>query len=194
MQISMKTFNTVTKKNYFVITGAMGAGKSTLLSALKDRGNICVDEPAREILKEQRSISGNGVPEKNPELFNELMLSRMIYQFKKHSNIEEIVFFDRGIADIIAYANLLDTSQRSAQNAAGEYRYNNHVFFLPGWEEIYCNDDERKVDFAVAYSFGNNIREIYQELGYTIIDVPFISLEERVEYIILAVKKLILWN
>lgn len=180
------------KKNYFVITGAMGAGKSTLLRTLKDKGFICIDEPAREILKEQRSINGNGVPEKNPELFNELMLSRMIYQFNQHLSIEETIFFDRGIADIIAYANLLNTSQRCAENAAGEYRYSKHVFFLPGWEEIYCNDDERKVDFAVANSFGNSIREIYEELGYTIIDVPFISVEERAEYIILAVKKLIL--
>lgn len=181
----------MTKTNYFVITGAMGAGKSTIINALKNIGYICIDEPAREILKEQRSVDGNGVPEKNPELFNELMLSRMIYQFSQHLDIGEIVFFDRGMADIIAYANLLNTSQRSAKNAAEEYLYNRHVFFLPGWEEIYCNDDERKVDFAVANSFGNNIREIYQELGYTIIDVPFISVKERVEYIILAVKKLI---
>lgn len=181
----------MTKNNYFVITGAMGAGKSTILSALKDRGYICIDEPAREILKEQRSIDGKGVPEKNPELFNELMLSRIIYQFNQHRNNEEIVFFDRGMADIIAYSQLLNTSQASALNAAVEYRYNKHVFFLSGWEEIYCNDEERKVDFTVANSFGNNIRDIYQELGYTIIDVPLTSVEERVEYIIHALKKLI---
>lgn len=181
----------MTNKNYFVITGAMGAGKSTTLMALKERGYICIDEPAREILKEQRSNSGSGVPEKNPELFNQLMLSRIIYQFNQHRNIEGIIFFDRGIADIIAYSQLLNTSQVSAMNAALEYRYNKHVFFLPGWEEIYCNDEERKVDFEVANSFGNNIRDIYQELGYTIKNVPFISVEERAEYIIYAVNNLI---
>ena len=111
----------MTNNNYFVITGAMGAGKSTILNVLKDRGFICIDEPAREILKEQRSISGNGVPEKNPELFNELMLSRMIFQFNQHSNIEETVFFDRGMADIIAYSKLLNTSQGRAVNASVEY-------------------------------------------------------------------------
>ncbi|MBK6506904.1 MAG: AAA family ATPase [Ignavibacteria bacterium] len=181
----------MTKNNYFVITGAMGAGKSTILNVLKDRGFICIDEPAREILKEQRSISGNGVPEKNPELFNELMLSRMIFQFNQHSNIEETVFFDRGMADIIAYSKLLNTSQGRAVNASVEYRYNKHVFFLPGWEGIYCKDEERKVDFEVANSFGNNIRDIYQELGYIISDVLLISVEERAEHIIYAVKKLI---
>jgi predicted ATPase len=180
----------MTKNEYFVITGAMGAGKSTILYALKDRGFICIDEPAREILKEQRSINGNGVPEKNPELFNQLMLSRMIYQFNLHRNIDDIVFFDRGMADIIAYSKLLNTTIVSAMNAAAEYRYNKHVFFLPGWEEIYCNDEERKVDFEVANSFGNNIRHIYQELEYTIIDVPFTSVDERVEYIFHVVKKL----
>ena len=44
----------------------MGAGKSTVLNSIKEKGILCIEEPAREILKEQRKINGAGVPEINP--------------------------------------------------------------------------------------------------------------------------------
>ena len=46
--------------NYFILTGAMGAGKSTILKKLRKLGLPCIDEPARQILAEQRAISGLG--------------------------------------------------------------------------------------------------------------------------------------
>jgi predicted ATPase len=44
------------KLNFYVLTGAMGAVKSAVRSGLRDRGILCVPEPAREILAEQRLI------------------------------------------------------------------------------------------------------------------------------------------
>jgi predicted ATPase len=51
---------------FFLLTGAFGSGKSTLLEHLRLRGIRGVDEPARPILDEQRSIQGNGLPDKDP--------------------------------------------------------------------------------------------------------------------------------
>src|SRR3546814_10233995 len=41
--------------------------------------SLRVHPPARQILAEQRSIGGAGVPDRNPALFTELLLSRALY-------------------------------------------------------------------------------------------------------------------
>ena len=73
--------------DYHLLTGAPGSGKSTLLAELRERGYPTVDEPARQILAEQRSFDGNGVPERSPELFTELLLSRAIAWFERMKGV-----------------------------------------------------------------------------------------------------------
>lgn len=172
----------MTKENFFVITGAMGAGKTAVLNQLK-KNYFCIDEPARIVLKEQRQISGIGVPEKDAELFNELMLEKMINDYDKNLNEEEIIIFDRGVPDIIAYAELLNVSITKASSHSLYYRYNVNVFIFESWEEIYTNDEERKVDFKTANNFGIKLQKIYKDLGYNIIAVPKISINERCDFI-----------
>lgn len=172
------------KKNYFILTGAMGAGKSTILKELKKLGLFCVDEPARQILAEQNAIEGNGTPERDPKLFTKLLLSRSIYQFKQMENYQNPVIFDRGIPDSIGYAKLFKLDLNPSINAANQYQYNKHVFFLPAWEEIYKTDDERKMTFEQARQFGDNIKNIYQGLNYDIIEVLMESTLIRAKFII----------
>lgn len=167
-----------------VLTGAMGSGKSTVLEILKQKGFITVEEPARPILAEQRSIEGQGVPDKNPELFVQLLLSRAIYQYKTMQTNDEIVIYDRGIPDNIGYAEIFQLDAKPAVNASHLFRYETAVFFFPGWEEIYATDDERKMSFIEANAFGVHVRRIYQKQGYSIIDVPRISSVERAHFII----------
>lgn len=171
------------KSNYIILTGAMGAGKTTVLNLLRTAGYKCINEPAREILKEERGINGMGVPEKDANLFNQLMLERMIDKYNEYLESKEVTIFDRGIADIIAYAELLGTDPNAVLTASKEYRYNKFVFMFNGWEKIYATDDERKVDFKTASEFGENLRRIYKSLNYEIIDVPFVTADERVKFI-----------
>ncbi len=167
-----------------VITGAMGSGKSTVLALLKQKGFITVEEPARPILAEQRSIEEEGVPEKNPKLFTQLLLSRAIYQYKMMQINEGVVIFDRGVPDNIAYAEGFDLDYKPAHLASKLFRYEKNVFIFPAWEEIYATDDERKMTFLQAKAFGDNVRKIYENYGYSIIDVPCVSPEERARFII----------
>lgn len=179
----------MTKENYFVLTGAMGAGKTTVINKIKEKGYRCIDEPARIVLKEQRETDGDGVPEKNAEFFNQLMLSRMIAGYENNFMSKEIIIFDRGIPDIIAYSELLETKKEMSEKAAEEFRYNKYVFMFNGREEIYTNDDERKMDFETANNFGINVKKIYENLNYTVIDVLFVSIDERVSFILEYISK-----
>lgn len=180
------------ENNFFILSGAMGSGKSTVLEHLKERNVNCVTEPARLIIEEQRSINGIGVYEKNPELFLQLMLSRFIYNFRTKSKSDNVVLFDRGIPDMIAYAELFSIDKDVFMNASKVYLYNKNVFIFKGWERIYTNDKERKMDFESAEKFGVKVSEIYESLGYNIIDVPFESIENRAELILRKIQECIL--
>lgn len=178
------------KDNYIILTGAMGAGKSTVMQVLKKRGYTCVEEPARIILAEQRAKNGNGLPEADAELFTNLMLEKMKSEYITHMNDTDLVFFDRGFADLVGYADLFNIGSAWFKNAAKEYRFNKHVFIFNGWEAIYMTDDERKMSFASADKFGIELKKIYEDHGYILHDVPNTTAEDRTEYIIDIVSKL----
>ncbi len=175
--------------NLFILTGAMGSGKTTIVESLKLKGFNIVDEPARQILAEQRLFAGNGVPENDPQLFTELMLSRSLYFYNKHKNTDKPVLFDRGVPDMIAYASLFNLDLNFVKQAAQAYRYNKYVFITAGWEEIYQTDDERTMSYQEAEAFGQSLRTIYQELDYNLIEVPQSPAQERSEYILSKIKE-----
>lgn len=169
---------------YFILTGAMGAGKSTILEQLTKFGIATINEPAREIIAEQRAIDGDGIYDRDPRLFYNLMLSRAIFQWKLHKETSAPIIWDRGIADNIVYAKLFSENPAAAENASKVFRYNQDVFFLNAWEEIYKNDEERKMSFLDAKSFGDQVKDTYIALGYNIIEVPFDDAQARVQYIV----------
>jgi predicted ATPase len=172
------------KNRFFLLTGAFGSGKSTLLEHLQLRGIQGIVEPARPILAEQRSIQGSGVPEKDPRLFIELMLARMLDAYRQSERLVGPILFDRGIPDILGYAALFGFDLPHCENAAQLYRYNPQVFMAPAWEQIYCTDDERVLPFSEAREFGKHLRAIYKRLDYTLIDLPYVSVEERMDFIL----------
>ena len=176
------------KINFFVLTGAMGAGKSAVMDRLRAGQHWCVDDPARQILKEQRSIAGSGVPEVDAPLFNQLMLSRAIYLYNANSQTDGAVVFDRGIPDLIAYAGLFDLDAAVYERAAKTYRYNPTVLYFAGWIDIYTLDDERKMDFKSANMFGAKVAGVYRRLGYQSIEVPRVPIDDRVRFIADAIQ------
>ncbi|MGE4349776.1 MAG: AAA family ATPase [Candidatus Berkiella sp.] len=168
----------------FVITGAMGSGKSTIVRQLRTLGFCCVDEPAREILKEQRAIDGEGVYDKDKKLFKELMLSRSLLRYEEMKDKQTPCFFDRGIPDNVAYARLFELDDSADMRASKLYRYNTNIFLLPAWKDIYATDDERTISFEEAHNFGEAISSIYRGLGYKLIEVPFDTPSARAKFII----------
>jgi predicted ATPase len=67
---------------------------------------------------------------------------------------------------------------------ASEMVYNNNVFILPPWKEIYENDPERKQSIEIAILTFECMKEIYQEYGFNIIEVPKVTVEKRAAFIL----------
>ena len=171
--------------NLFIITGGPGAGKTTIIEELKKRNYNCIDEVARNIIKEQITFNGNALPWADKEKFTLLMLKHSIETFIENKNNSCITFFDRGIPDTLAYSNLIG-SKPSAEllEATRKYRYNPIVFVLPPWEKIYQTDSERKQTFQEATDTYEAIVNTYTNSDYKLIEVPKLDLKKRVDFIL----------
>ncbi|SDI30426.1 AAA family ATPase [Chryseobacterium jejuense] len=179
--------NNNTNQKLYILTGGPGAGKTTLLNGLNDIGFITVAEEGRRIIKEQLSSHGNGLPWIDKGLFAKLMFDSSIKSFQKIVRISgnDPVFFDRGILDTIGYLKLEKLPVPEEMDiTAREMMYNKNVFILPPWKEIYENDPERKQTLEVAEHTFECIYETYLEYGYHVIEVPKVTVEQRIRFIL----------
>ena len=171
---------------FFVITGAPGSGKTALIHELKKRGYRCVDEVARHIIQEQVKINGDAVPWKNVQRFKEMMLARFVESYSQAmKDPQEITFFDRDVLDLIAYDRLTDTNpSKELQKAVQALTYNNKVFIVSPWKEIYRTDIERKQTYEEAVKVYENIVKVYTEYGRELVEVPKMGVLERAAFVI----------
>ena len=144
---------------FFVITGATGSGKTALIQELEKRGYRCVKEVARQIIQEQMRTGGDAVPWGNIQHFKELMLARFIKTYTQAlEESHEITFFDRDVLDLVAYDRLTKTKpSQKLLTALQNLTFNNKVFFIPPWKEIYHTDPERKQTYEETVQSYENI-------------------------------------
>ncbi|RXM41237.1 ATPase [Chryseobacterium sp. CH21] len=171
----------------YIMTGGPGAGKTTLLDELNRNGLETVPEEGRKIIKEQIDSGNDGLPWLNKELFAELMFAESVKSYLKISHMPNTkpVFFDRGILDTLGYMRLENIPiPKSMEAKAREMVYHNNVFILPPWKEIYENDQERKQTFEKAILTFECMKDIYQEYGYNLIEVPKAAVGNRARFVL----------
>ena len=175
----------VMKNKLYILTGGPGAGKTTVLDLLAQQGYKTVPEVARTIIQQQNDTSGNATHTGDQAAFCDLMLDASIKAYKKNDINSAPVFFDRGIPGLLGYADMIDLADKTKiLDAINQYRYNSTVFSFPPWEEIYQNDDERLQDFAEAVTTYRYIKAAHETSGYTVLEVPKATVEERVAFIL----------
>ena len=172
---------------HFVISGGPGTGKSTLIAALREAGMTCFDEVSRQIIVEANKNGTNLLPWSNLEAFA-IECHRRMMDLLNVKGKPKLCFFDRGIPDIIAYL-------RNGGKPVPEYlfsdgkRYAKLVLVAPPWEEIFVNDSERPQSFEECQRLHNLLLEAYTELGYRVVMLPKVSVEQRVAFVISAMRE-----
>src|SRR5215216_1190361 len=116
-------------KSFYVLSGCSGGGKSTLVSELEQRGYAVFPEPGRQIVKEQLSVDGDGLPWKDATKFAELCVSRAMYFYNMALRFEGPVFFDRSVIDSISGIERLGLPMPAYfPPMLEQYRYASRVF------------------------------------------------------------------
>jgi predicted ATPase len=153
------------RSNNFIVTGTSGTGKTSLIDHLRERGFPVFNEPVRQILTEQLSIDGPGLPSKDLPLFLEMMLDYCVRCLEATvGSGHRPTFFDRGIPDVAAYAIRFGVDPGRFYDAAREHAYNTHVFILPPWREIFVTDELRRMKFEEYLEFHHLILEAYRNV------------------------------
>lgn len=102
--------------------------------------------------------------------------------------MEPLVFFDRGIPDVLAYMDYYGQAlQPEFIEAAESYKYD-FVFLLPMWEAIFITDEERFENYDEALKIQDCLQNSYTDFGYNLFKVPCDNVENRIEFILKTAK------
>jgi predicted ATPase len=155
----------------YVLTGGPCSGKTTTLNELGKCGYFIVPEAIRIVLK-------YGIPMRyTPHL-------RLYLETKIPSDAE--AFCERGHPDAIAFLKFDNHEIPDKLIKICESNRYDKVFFLemlPKYEQ-----KSRYHTHKEAMKIHELIYEVYLEYGYKPIVVPFMSVQERVEYILKKIK------
>ncbi|NPA45606.1 MAG: ATP-binding protein [Chlorobi bacterium] len=169
-----------------VITGGPGTGKSTVINELIRRGYNAMPEVSREVIREAKKQGIDQLFLTDPLLFSKKLIEGRVRQWEEAQQMDtDLVFFDRGIPDVPAYMRYSKTPvPEEFMEYCHRYRYNQPVFIMPPWQEIYVNDFERYESFNQAQLIHNRLVNMYMELEYFLIFVPFGTVEKRADFIL----------
>jgi predicted ATPase len=168
-----------------VITGGPGTGKTSIINHLKENGYLCYDEISREITLQARKDGIEQLFLTDPLLFSEKLLEGRTKQFidaKKES--EALVFLDRGLPDVLAYMDYIGDTYPDRFTKACKTNTYDAIFVLAPWQEIFTSDSERYENFETAIAIHHHLLDTYQRFGYQMIDVPFGSIKNRVDFVL----------
>ncbi len=163
----------------FVLTGGTCTGKTTALQALEKEGFNVIPEAARAIIVSESAKGSKLVPWVDRAGFQREVLRR---QLESESKASTDVFLDRGIPDGIAFYRIVGLQPPDELiKASQEARYDK--IFLLDLLPVYPSDPIRKEDAETSRKIHEMIREIYQSLGYKVINIPALPVSERIKLI-----------
>lgn len=166
------------------LSGGPGTGKTSVFDKLSLSGYEKCPEVARRWFN---LINVHNLKrfQQEPRFFQHLMEINHIknYTYYKGHNMTDVIF-DRTLVDEIAYRRFFKNPVPNDLIEECKRFPVDKVFWFPYWQEIYVQDSERAESHEEAELLGKLLLEAYQEVGYTPIAVPKISVEERIQFIL----------
>ena len=167
--------------NWYVITGAPSSGKTAVISALEQLGYPVVHEVARNYIdKELKRGKSIGQIKADILSFERHILYKKL-EIEKSLPKNAQVFLDRAVPDSIGYYILEGLSPDDPIKKSKQTRYKKIFLF----ERLqFEKDGVRSENDKTAASLDRILKESYQMLGYKIIIVPLLSIDDRVDFIL----------
>ena len=170
------------KTKRIAITGAPATGKTTLSASLEALGYPVFHEQAREIIQQSLDNGTDILPWKDLNAFNEVVWHLRNQQYSS-AVLGKINFYDRTNLDAYAYLIKGETQLTEKWSEELERTHFDAVFFLPVWPEIHSLDKQRMETLEDCIEVDAYLKQAYREKGYHLIEVPMLSVEERVAFI-----------
>lgn len=172
-----------TKKILFI--GGPSTGKTSVIEKLKQQGYCCFDEISREVTLKAQKEGISQLFLEQPLLFSQKLLEGRIAQFEKATESKKNhCFIDRGIPDVGAYMAYKNEHIPEAFSQANHAYLYDQVFIFPLWKDIYISDNERYESYEEAEEIQLYLKKTYEGLGYNLIEIPKVNVEERVKFIL----------
>ena len=167
----------------YVISGGPSCGKTTTLKALEARGFLTIPEAARDII-DREAAKGAHIPSLVSSEAFQVAVGRL--QLQREAAAAGIAFADRGTPDNLGYHKLYNIRTPPELKDNCRNRPYAAVFvleMLPQFEQAGRTETPEQ-----ARQLEQLIEESYRELGYRVVRVPVMTVEERVEFIIREVE------
>ena len=189
-----KRFHLNAKK--IVITGGPSTGKTSLIDEMQNAGYFCYPEVIRQMTLDAKKKGALTNYETNPIAsvinpldFNTKILKARLkdYQESLKQN-EALVFFDRGMPDVLAYMEFYaQPLPKVFTTIVKEHRYD-QIFLLPMWQDIFVQDGERFESYEDALRINQCLLHTYQQLDYNVVELPKASVADRIQFILQNVR------
>jgi predicted ATPase len=169
--------------NWYVVTGAFSSGKSTLLAALAEQGHRTLPEAARVHIDRELARGRSLAEIRQDEAAFQVRVLREKLELEQTLPREELIFFDRGVPDSIAYLRLggFDDGTALAASRPGVYR---KIFLLDPlpFEQDYARTENQ----GQIEEIHRLLHECYLKLDYEVVRIPVEPVEARVKRVLAA--------
>lgn len=167
--------------NWCVITGGPSSGKTTLIDQLAKAGHQVAPEVARDYIK--KMLANNYTLDEIRHDSYQLQRGILAMALKRERQLErkQTLFFDRGTPDSLGYFRYYQLDAQHVSHSCQHTRYRK-IFYCHQLPLEY--DAIRLEDSLSAKMISDYIYEAYLNLGYDLIELPPISVEERIHIIL----------
>ncbi len=169
------------KHKWYVITGGPSSGKTTIIHKLAHLGYRIIPEMARSVIERELRNGKNIKVINHEEKHVQKMIMTTQLNAEKRTPRDQIVFLDRGMPDSVAYYRLHHLDARHALKMSRNRPYAK-VFLFDLLSYQY--DGVRVENATIAKKIDQLIEQAYRELGYELVRVPVLSINDRVKFVL----------